>query len=520
MKFLFEAVLFLLKKQKNCVSRDVFQQELFSHPDYPSLVALTDTLSILKIKYRVGVCSCIDLEQNGQMALIVCHSKFFVLRKIEKEKVLCYDPEIKKSKAIGRALFEQGWNGVALYVETMPFTFAYARLWFSQKIKKWGIALGGLFLFIALWNESNYLDWLYVLIKAFGVLCCVSLVGRHMKKGGSLLRMICENRKYFSCDIVLESKYSRILGISLTDIGMVYFGSTFLSCLYGITAQNIILKSWLLSFSLCSLPILLFSICYQGFVIKKWCPLCLSVMFALLMEIVVAYWCFSVENVSLNWDRTSLAFLLSSLFLFTSVWKIWKEGELHRLLSMESMIEFLRIKKNMMVFQKLLDQGKRVDLCDFGNIPFYKSENPVITLTVVMNIYCHSCMKIHKELIELYNSFVDKLSIRILLTGSIEKRSDIRNESSLYLLSVYEKHGIDIFEKELFRFFESPDKPLNKTYTFNEVKEEVERDYYKGLDWIKQNHVTVTPSIFVNDVELPAIYQVADLKYFLMQMEI
>lgn len=61
---------------------------------------------------------------------------------------------------------------------------------------------------------------------------------------------------------------------------------------------------------------------------------------------------------------------------------------------------------------------------------------------------------------------------------------------------------------------------MNKTYTFNEVKEEVERDYYKGLDWIKQNHVTVTPSIFVNDVELPAIYQVADLKYFLMQMEI
>ena len=107
------------------------------------------------------------------------------------------------------------------------------------------------------------------------------------KKGKK--KLICPMRS--NCDTVTHSDYSKILGIPVELLGMVYY--IFIGCSYSFV---FILGLWsypigivLLGISICAVLFSLYLVSMQAFVIKHWCTWCLFSALISLLIFVFSY---------------------------------------------------------------------------------------------------------------------------------------------------------------------------------------------------------------------------------------
>ena len=116
----------------------------------------------------------------------------------------------------------------------------------------------------------------YVLIifLAFGGFLIARYIWHHKKNSQEAL--VCPLRA--NCDTVIHSDYSKLLGIPIEIIGMVYYGLLAVSygfiLIFPVLGQTIFVSCLLLA----SIMAFLFSIyltLVQAFVIKNWCTWCL-----------------------------------------------------------------------------------------------------------------------------------------------------------------------------------------------------------------------------------------------------
>ncbi len=129
---------------------------------------------------------------------------------------------------------------------------------------------------------------------------------------------ICGFSSGVDCDGVLSSGASRVFGnINLADAGIIYFTSTLIYVLVVIGTGEL----WLLAVvSAISVLFPVYSIYYQGFRLRKWCPFCLVVQAALIAEFLILFPLLGSISISLI-DVLRLA---ASLTLVTSVWILYK----------------------------------------------------------------------------------------------------------------------------------------------------------------------------------------------------
>ncbi len=117
---------------------------------------------------------------------------------------------------------------------------------------------------------------LLLLIKLAGIAATTLLLIYEIDKSNAFVKSICTAGKQTNCAAVLQSKASKILGMSWSEAGFFYFASTFLFLLF--PGISFMAKICLLSIANClAAPYILFSVYYQWKVVKQWCPLCLTV---------------------------------------------------------------------------------------------------------------------------------------------------------------------------------------------------------------------------------------------------
>jgi uncharacterized membrane protein len=102
-------------------------------------------------------------------------------------------------------------------------------------------------------------------------------------------KLICPMRS--DCDTVIHSDYSRIIGIPVEVLGMLYYG------FIGISYTAIfVLNLWseqiaiiLLGISLCAALFSMYLVLIQAFVVKHWCTWCLFSAFTSISIAVLSY---------------------------------------------------------------------------------------------------------------------------------------------------------------------------------------------------------------------------------------
>ena len=124
-----------------------------------------------------------------------------------------------------------------------------------------------------------------MLAKMLGLATTILLLIYELDKSNALVKSICTAGKQTNCGAVLQSKASKILGMSWSEAGFFYFASTFLFLLF--PSANYIHEIAVLSVATClAAPFSVLSIYYQWEVVKQWCALCLTVQAVLALEVI------------------------------------------------------------------------------------------------------------------------------------------------------------------------------------------------------------------------------------------
>lgn len=322
-----------------------------------------------------------------------------------------------------------------------------------------------------------------------------------------VVQKVCGKGRKFNCAAVLSSKGAKFLGVSWAVWGSSYFLSGLLSLI--VYSPNFILWSWM---HLLVLPYIVYSLYYQRFVVRQWCPLCIGVLCCITGIPLSAYW-EGIYNIVL-WNKdffVSISSIFMSGLLSFVVFYLIKEwgGVWHSERWLHKSYNRLRLSSK--VFGAMLNQERNIHSHYKGLGVTIGNPNGKIQIIEVCNPFCEPCADTQKELHRLLEEN-EEISLQILFLYPVEwcDRSPIP-----LFLSLKEDERLP---NVISSWFESEDKDVEgfqKKYPHNFNIEEAQRQLQAMLEFCESEEINSTPTIFVNGHKLPSPYSVTDLHYCL-----
>jgi len=246
------------------------------------------------------------------------------------------------------------------------------------------------------------------ILKIIGGILCYFLLQKQFGSGNATIDVLCKMGGKSDCDSVINSSASTIFGvIHLSEIGFWYFVGGLLSMIIGTLAANSLLSGVLAILSIAVLPFSLFAVYYQGWVIKKWCPLCLVVMAVFWIEFIAHL--ILGDLVNMNWNSLSIAFVGFSIPLI--FWLSVRQQFLDSFKLPRVRRSLNRFLKSERAFQRLLEDQPEIEIGKFSNeLQVGVGEAP-ITITIVSNPVCEPCAYAHSVVEDLLEQFEGKIKV-------------------------------------------------------------------------------------------------------------
>lgn len=526
------AVRILVKHLKVKVSTTSIKKKLLEHPDYPSLLSVSDSLASWKIPSLSFKAKRSQLNNFSTPFLVQIKEKngtyFSVVSAMDDTKITLSDSMYNRHYEIGWDDFLVKWTNIVTVVESSVDSYddKYLENRKSEKLRNISYYSGlGIiftcFLFTTVLGIHNFgisaLTGIGILItKLVGVYIGALLLWYEIDKNNLTIQKVCRAGKRKNCSAVLQSPVSKLFGIiSWSELGFVYFLGGFLFLLSEVLSPSAISLSLL--FSLLSFPYVVFSVIYQWKVVRQWCVLCLAVQFILFIDMIIglfsgAYTYELISNISFILILKAVGFYVGLLIS----WVLLKPVFINSRESIKNKIELTKLRHNMQIYEAQLVKQRMVinDSNDLGFI--FGNTNATHKLIKVCNPYCAPCANIHPEIHQLMEA-IPELAVQIIFTAS-SKDDDSRSKPVKHFYAILEQYGPVYFEKSLDDWYMSK----NKDYDSFAEKYPVEiplNKYDSKLDemskWCKINNISYTPTIYINGYELPDMYSVGDLRYFI-----
>lgn len=526
-----EAAIFKLLKFSGIIfDPETIAYELEKHPNYFSLIAISDVLKTLKIENIAWRQSFDKLANISGPFLIHTNlngGEFLVVTKIEKEYVVVSNEKLNKHK-LSIEDFKKIFGGVVLTVESIPKSSIFRKIFFTiNEVKTYVIAVFLMVMVIStLFFNTNYfnnlnwqLGWLS-LVKITGLITSIFLLIQLVDNNNPFVKAICQPNSKTDCNTILSSNAAKIFEwLSWSEVGFFYFAGTLLLLLFG----NNSIVSWrvIIIFNFISLPYTFYSIYYQAYIAKKWCILCCTVQGLLWLEVIP-----NISQLSVVFQKDSLynfgeigftkTFFTLFVCLLTPIvfWIILKPLFLinQQLLPLKNQLR--RFKYNRDFFNRMLIIQPKYSLPDEDWCILLGNKEASNIITMVTNVHCAPCAKMHKILDEFINHY-DDLQARIVFTSP--NKNDSKISVCHKLMALNELKDKCIVKKALNDWYEGTKKNYKnweKIYPI-EYHESEFLKIDKQRDWCKMVGVTGTPTFLLNGYRLPELYHLPDLKYML-----
>lgn len=518
-----EASVFKLLKYLNInIEPGVITAELERHPDYPSMLAISDVLNALNIEnsaFRIN---------SDELANVPCpfitHTttkggEFLVVTKMDSDNIYLSSEKWDRHK-LDTETFKKIYGGVVLTAEpsvnfseaTAPTSTIVARL------KTPAILAGLALILVAGLSQTGYvssLSWqllLLTLIKSAGLITSILLLIQSVDANNPLVQVLCQGKGKTNCNAILSSKAAKVFeGLTWSEVGFFYFAGTWLLLLFG--GQTTINWQVLALLNLISLPYTVYSIYYQARVAKQWCVLCCTVQAILWLEFIPLITAVNKTSVSFTGVNTEIAALVVCLLLPVILWVLIKPLFL-KLQQLPPLKQQLRtFKYNTELFNTLLaEQPKYAQPDEEWSIVLGNVEADSI-ITMVTNPYCPPCAKTH-VILDTLLAQNGNLQARIVFTANNDDK-DIKTPVARHLMALNDLPDKTIVRRALHDWYEQKQKNYEawaKVYPV-ELKESEFYKIDKQKDWCEVAQVAFTPTLLLNGHRLPEIYQLPDLKY-------
>lgn len=501
----------LLKKylQKNGYNNqsEVFEDLFLSHPNYPSVFAITDSLDVLSIEnlaIKVPKEQFIDLPES----FLALYNGEIVLTSKKNEFVIIENQSAKQKKLTFNE-FLSGWGEVVIAIE--PIVNPVLRK--EKKNTSWLVYTLPLITLIAaslVSRNYNFNSIVFLSTSIIGLMLSVLIVQEKLGIKNEIASKFCNLNPNASCDSVIKSKKSEInkwLGFS--DLPLLFFNISTISILIQPEFSNKIVG--FMSFLL--IPAILYSIWLQKFELKKWCVLCLAVSFVIVLQSVV----FTLGNASwFNNDVTNYFPFIFSTILFTSIWFSIKPILENKIKFEKEANELMRFKRNYDVFQFLSKDIEEYD--DFESLKGieFGNKNAATQITLILSPSCGHCHTAFQDAYELIQNHSEKTHLTILFNINPENEDNTYRIVAETLLALNEQdpqkakeaiidwhiNRLDLENWKQKWSIESPHLLVNK---------QLQNQYY----WCLKNEFNYTPVKLINGNLFPEGYEIIELKYFI-----
>lgn len=507
-----------VKHFKIHVTKSTVKEALKSHSYYPSFKSICDTLNDWKVEHYPLKYQPEEMKEltapyivhfnagGGQLAFVskiknsrVTYYESYTLKKetefkefIEKcsGAVILLNPDENSGEKDYRKKRQDEFisNGI------LPVTILSFLLFIILAVIN-SVVTGGILL--------QKMKGLLFLTKTSGIALSVLLVLHEFEVRLSLTEKLCHLNKATNCNTVLNDKASKIFGwFSWADAGIVYFTGCFLLLLQSSGDGDYSLMAIL---SALSLPYPVFSIYYQGFVLKKWCPMCQGVQLILIIEFILLVPQFSNLNFSFrSLSDLFMTFLITGI-IYTLVIMYIREkmsNEIHY-------YKYLGFKKNPDVLRTLLLNQKPYNIPLTEASLVFGKKDASLKITAFLSLQCSHCARAFEKIKEMLKSEI-KTEINVVMITS-----DNKILNTLYHLNRLNKEdeALDLLDQWFNADTYSRDK-ISETVCIpdvNDVSKEVLNENYRLY---KSCNVIGTPTFFVNGYLLPNQYDIDDIKYF------
>ena len=495
------------------VSERYLKKRIASHPDYPSILAVADSLQQLGISHAVARANKENLGALPLPALLHLDEAGGSLLPIYNKKEL----ERTREKL-------SHWSGVLIKAEPAGQIADKENTKALEEDKRSKILNSILMLAtvglvaIPLSLSFSLMQLLLTVTALVGVGIGYVLFAKDLGITYRAVESFCNAGTGAGCGKVLRSEDGKLLGfITLSDLTLGYFVAQ-------LTAIGLFVPLWtgsgLLSvlgwISILALPVISYSLWLQAVKIKEWCRLCLVVSGIMAVQaFIFGYLFYSgwINPMAIVLPEVLMTLLLFGLSGFSLL--LIKQTVQQKNWAVQNEIAAARLKNSPEVFTGLLFKQRQVDTTPFYHDFLIGSPDAPVKLTMAINLHCGPCkneLEQAKELMSIYPGQVS-LSLRFLKSGDDGKTSGLLLQNWLQNLQK-QSNGLPEGQTLIETWYEVMDAvkfadlhPVNGEVSIAEAEEYMQAHY----NWIKQAGINKTPTTFMNGYELPAAYRVKEL---------
>jgi hypothetical protein len=507
-----------LEAEDILLDKNEFLFQLQSHPNYPSALAIADTLTFFNVANAALSIGFDELERLPNRFMVILNEisnkatfveQFYFIEQ-NNNKYFYTGPD--KTTEISLEDLRERWQKVVLLAENnnqLPIPKPAKKPFF------W--LLGGLGLFdflFSLWlfNASLHM-MLFFIFSLIGILFSVAALKHLFSVKSNLIDSFCNITSSTGCNTIIGSNKWKIFEwVSFSNLSLVFFVAQFLSAylfmLLGVSDVFFGLQKILLYISI---PIIALSLYYQKIVEKKWCPICLSIIGIILTQLLYLH--------LINYPKFSFSFNWLSLYalvlLFSTLsWLVYKKLLTNQKELKEFQLKANRFLRNYGVFKNSLLAGKKImlPLSDIvlGN-RISKNE-----ITIITTPLCGHCKNVHHIIDGILQKHANDLKINVIIKVDIDNETTEFKALFRSLASLYFQQGEDVFKTTLKQWFDNKniEQWLSK-YPYGENNEKTDQMYKTHYNWCLENGLNFTPAIFINGYPFPNDYDRENLPHFI-----
>ena len=486
--------------------KNEFKDLFLSHPNYPSLFAITDSLDLLSVENAAVRVSKEQIENLPGNFLAYFKDE---LTLVERAKNFVRIDTIKSGvQKISYDNFLLDWNGVIVAIEPNNVV---SRENFKNEYKdlKYYFPLSLLVVLSFFYNSYDLFSLLFLGTSILGLIISVFIVQEKLGFKNNIISKFCNLTTNTSCNSVINFNSGNSKLINFSDLPLLFFSSSFLAILLR-PSDSVTFIGFL---SLLALPIIVTSVWVQKFEIQKWCAMCLAVSFLVLTQSII--W-FASDLFTLSFSLTNIFPFLFSLVLLSSIWLVAKPVVKNVLNSGNNLKELKKFKRNYTLLnflsKKVPNTNGFEDLrgLNFGN------RSAGIKLSIILSPSCEYCHKTFQEAFDLVLKFPDKVFLSILFNVNPENIDNPYKIVVERLLTINRSTPGKIVEAiSDWHIKRLGLKKWLKKWNTEPVSMMINQEIQKQYEWCSKNNFNYTPVKIVNEKLFPNEYELHELKYFL-----
>jgi uncharacterized membrane protein len=484
-----------------------FEDLFLSHPNYPSIFAITDSLDMLSIE---NIAIKVPKEQFIELPeffLAVFNNAMVLVAKTNTS--ITITTEEGKQQNLSFNEFLTGWNEVIVAIEPNANPVIQNEE-INMRWLLYVLPIITLIILSVIYNKYNVNSSVLLATSLIGLLISVFITQEKLGIKNEITSKFCNIKPNVSCDSVIKSDKSEInKWVGFSDLSLLFFSISILAIIIEPeSASNII--GFL---SLLSIPVIGYSIWLQKFQLKKWCVLCLSVSFIIVLQSLV----FSFATTSFFNIITINGFgFLFSAILLTGLWFFMKPTLYAKIKAEKGETELKKFKRNFEIFSFLskdipvLKRFDKLGGLTFGN----KTANT--QLTIIISPSCGHCHKAFEDGFNLVKKFPERVFLNVLFNINPENNDNPYKAVVETLLAISNMNPENSENAIIDWHIKKMDlEPWLKKWKINTVDMKVNHQIHQQYNWCLENEFNYTPVKIINNKLFPNEYEISEIKYFL-----